>query len=204
MKKRIPYPKPDSLHEYYVFRYPPCVASSLLVLHVNDHPAHTILSNKAKFTALLTTYSPSNILIVSNSSGTLSKDPLGTAADALERNTGVKVLRHSQMKPACGEEIMAHFLAQPRGSYSDRDGDGKQGSRKDEKQVRGREVTKPSQVCVVGDRLFTDVVMANMMGARAIWIKNGVVQDHGFVTRLEYGIEGWLRRRGWMAKDVSS
>jgi len=160
-----------------------------------DYRAHPILSTKAKFTALLTTYSPSNILIVSNSSGTLSKDPLGTAADALERNTGVKVLRHSQMKPACGEEIMAHFRSQSAESYND--ADEKPGTR-----GKGRNVTKPSQICVIGDRLFTDVVMATMMGARAIWIKNGVVQDHGFVTRVEYGVEGWLRKRGWMARDV--
>ena len=46
--------------------------------------------------------------------------------------------------------------------------------------------------------------MANMMGARAIWIKNGVVQDHGLVTRVEYGLEGWLRKRGWMGKDVAA
>ena len=153
--------------------------------------------HKAKFTALLNTYSPSNILIVSNSSGTLSKDSLGTAADILERNTGVKVLRHSQMKPACGEEIMAHFRRQSAESY--RDADEKQGTRRN-----GRNVTKASQICVVGDRLFTDVVMANMMGARAIWIKNGVVQDHGLVTRVEYGLEGWLRKRGWMGKDVAA
>ena len=42
-------------------------------------------------------------------------------------------------------------------------------------------VTVPSQVAIVGDRLFTDVLMANMMGSHAVWIKDGVVPDHGLV-----------------------
>lgn len=67
---------------------------------------------------------------------------------------------------------------------------------------KAKEVTSPSQVCVIGDRLFTDVVMANMMGARAIWIKEGAVRDRGIVTRVEYWVEGWLRRRGWSAREV--
>ena len=37
------------------------------------------------------------------------------------------------------------------------------------------EITSPAQIAVVGDRLFTDVMMANLMGSRAIWVKDGVV-----------------------------
>jgi len=36
-------------------------------------------------------------------------------------------------------------------------------------------VTHPSQVAIVGDRLFTDVMMANMMGSYGFWIRDGVV-----------------------------
>lgn len=36
-------------------------------------------------------------------------------------------------------------------------------------------VTKASQVAVVGDRLTTDVMMANTMGAYALWVKEGVI-----------------------------
>lgn len=144
-----------------------------------------------KFKALLTTYTPSNILIVSNSSGTLSKDPNGTAADILERNTGVTVLRHTLKKPACGDEIMAWFRQQAQAREAGQDHE-KSGGHDEAKAV-----THPSQICVIGDRLFTDVVLANTMGARAIWIKKGVVPDRGVVTRVEYGLEAWLRRRGW-------
>jgi phosphatidylglycerophosphatase GEP4 len=43
------------------------------------------------------------------------------------------------------------------------------------------DVTSPSQVAVVGDRLFTDVMMANMMGSYGIWVKDGVVPNNGVV-----------------------
>lgn len=128
------------------------------------------LDNQAKFKSLLEEYSPSNILIVSNSSGTSSQDPDGAAADRLERNTGVKVLRHAVRKPGCGQEIMDHF---------------------------GDTISSPSQIAVIGDRLFTDVVMANRMGAYAIWIRRGTIQDHGLVTRLEYGLSNFLQARGF-------
>jgi phosphatidylglycerophosphatase GEP4 len=38
-------------------------------------------------------------------------------------------------------------------------------------------VTKSSQVAVVGDRLLTDVMMANMMGSYGVWIKDGVAES---------------------------
>ena len=36
-------------------------------------------------------------------------------------------------------------------------------------------VTRPEHVAVVGDRLTTDVMMANLMGSYAVWVKDGVV-----------------------------
>jgi len=86
----------------------------------------------------------------------------------------------------------------------DRNGDSKVVNATTHDDKGRRQITHPSQVVIIGDRLFTDVVMANMMGARAIWIKEGVVRDTGFVTRLEYAVEGWLRRRGWGARDIWS
>jgi len=114
------------------------------------------------------------VLIVSNSSGTFSKDPAGAAADRLERNTGVKVLRHTHMKPACEAEIMGYF---------------------------GDRISSPAQIAVIGDRLFTDVVMANSMGARAVWIRRGVIPDRGFVTRVEYAVSRFLVNRGYEAPE---
>lgn len=109
------------------------------------------------FDELRKAYPGNKTLIVSNSSGTNS-DKDHTEADLLERNTGVKVLRHTTKKPGCHSEIMEYFRSRPETG-----------------------VTSESQVAIVGDRLFTDVMMANVMGSYGIWIKDGVVPDHGLV-----------------------
>ena len=56
------------------------------------------------------------------------------------------------MKPGCGSEIMAYFKQHPETG-----------------------VTDPAHIAVVGDRLTTDVMLANMMGAWGFWVKDGVV-----------------------------
>lgn len=112
---------------------------------------------QAKFDELRKAYPGSRLLIVSNSAGTGS-DKDHAEADLIEQSIGVKVLRHSTKKPGCREEIMKYFRDSPDSG-----------------------VTKTSQVAVVGDRLFTDVMMANMMGSYGVWVRDGVVADHGIV-----------------------
>ena len=62
------------------------------------------------------------------------------------------MLPHDTKKPGCGPEIMEYFRKYPE-----------------------TKVTRPDQIAVVGDRLTTDVMMANMMGGYAVWVKDGVV-----------------------------
>lgn len=100
---------------------------------------------------------------MSNSAGT-NRDIDGKEADLLEAATGVKVLRHRTRKPGCGAQILEYFYNAPDSN-----------------------VTSPSQIAVVGDRIVTDVLMANMMGSWSIWLKDGVVRDMNlvsFVARL--------------------
>ena len=101
---------------------------------------------KSKFEELRAAYPGSRLLIVSNSAGT--DDDKGYAeAELVERNTGVSVLRHSTKKPGCHGEIMMYFRSAPDAG-----------------------VTSPDQVAVVGDRLFTDVMMANVMGSYGTYL----------------------------------
>ncbi|KAJ1731890.1 hypothetical protein LPJ61_002312, partial [Coemansia biformis] len=81
------------------------------------------------------------ILIVSNSAGT-PDDTDHQAAAAVERALGVPVLRHKEKKPRCGGEILARLGA-----------------------------ARPGEIAVVGDRLATDVALANMNGMVAIWTR---------------------------------
>lgn len=107
---------------------------------------------------LQTAYPKEHLLIVSNSAGT-NDDIDYQQALKLENDTGVTVLRHPTKKPGCHEEIMAYFA--------------KQG------------ITKPSEIAVVGDRLFTDMLMANMMGAWGVWLSEGVELSEKMWPKLE-------------------
>lgn len=159
---------------------------------------HVYPPYEAKFEELKKAYPGSRLLIVSNSAGTNS-DPGFKEAEILERNTGVKVLRHTTKKPGCHHEILSYLRNAPDAG-----------------------VSHAGQVAVVGDRLFTDVMMANMMGAHGIWIEEGTVPDHGLVrtiyrsmhkmkvliigqmSRVEKGLAGFLTRKGYVPPDPRS
>jgi len=115
---------------------------------------------REKFQELRRAYPGSRLFVLSNTSGT-NDDPGHRKAEVLEKNTGVQVLRHSTKKPGCGDEIMK-FL-------------------KSQKDV---DITSPSQVAIVGDRLLTDIMMANMMGSYGVWVKDGIPGQKGFVRSL--------------------
>ena len=97
-------------------------------------------------------YPGRRLLIVSNTAGATSYDVNGKLASAVEESTGVSVLAHAVKKPGCGDEIMSYFRQHPETG-----------------------VTSPHQIAIVGDRLATDMMLANMMGSWGVWVKNGVV-----------------------------
>ena len=117
-----------------------------------------------KFQELRKAYPGSRLLIVSNTAGT-HHDRGNARADILEKNTGVQVLRHSIKKPGCGDEIMKIL----------------------QKDV---DITSPSQIVVIGDRLLTDTMMANMMGSYGVWVKDGIPAQKGYVSPLRQHSSG--------------
>lgn len=124
-----------------------------------DHDDKVWPEYQETFDKLRTHYPGASLLIVSNSAGT-NDDINHAQAKILEEATGVKVLRHSTKKPGCHHEIMEYFI--------------------------NNGVCKvPEEVAVVGDRLFTDVLMANMMGAWSVWISNGVFRSESLICRIE-------------------
>ncbi|KAG0124386.1 mitochondrial PGP phosphatase [Tuber indicum] len=114
------------------------------------------------------------LLIVSNSAGT--DDDVGhVEAEVLEKNTGVNVLRHSTKKPGCHPDIMRYLTSKT-------------------------DVKRADQVAIVGDRLFTDVLMANMMGSWAVWVNTGVVNsEQTFYGQTERGLLGVIKWGGGRA-----
>ncbi len=73
--------------------------------------------------------------ILSNSAGT-DDDPGYEDADIIEDALGIAVIRHREKKPGGLQEVLDHF----------------------------ENVEEPSQLCMVGDRLLTDVVFGNLHG----------------------------------------
>eukprot|EP00591_Stephanopyxis_turris_P006374 CAMPEP_0195529870 /NCGR_PEP_ID=MMETSP0794_2-20130614/32515_1 /TAXON_ID=515487 /ORGANISM="Stephanopyxis turris, Strain CCMP 815" /LENGTH=196 /DNA_ID=CAMNT_0040661245 /DNA_START=173 /DNA_END=763 /DNA_ORIENTATION=+ len=84
----------------------------------------------------LDTFGPSHVAILSNSAGTLD-DPGYEDAIRIEQEMGIQVIRHNEKKPGGLDEMMQHF---------------------------GDDVESPSQICMVGDRLLTDIVFGNLYG----------------------------------------
>lgn len=106
-------------------------------------------------------YPGRRLLVVSNTAGAASWDKGLKIAEEVHSKTGIHVLSHSVKKPGCGEEIMNYFKQHPETG-----------------------VTSPAQIAVVGDRLTTDMFLANKMGGFGFWIRDGVIpmKEKNFVS----------------------
>ncbi|CCE28494.1 uncharacterized protein CPUR_02181 [Claviceps purpurea 20.1] len=127
------------------------------------------------FDDLKRAYPGRKLLVVSNTSGATTWDRDLKQAALVEKSTGIHVLSHSVKKPGCGAQIMAYFEEHPESG-----------------------VTDPSHVAVVGDRLTTDMMLANMMGGWGFWIKDGVVpmRQKSIFSRMERNLSQFLLSRG--------
>lgn len=136
-----------------------------------------------RFRQLQEEFPGKSLVVVSNTAGATSYDRDGRLASELESATGVTVLSHKIKKPGCKDEIMAHFRKHPEVG-----------------------VTHPSQVVVIGDRLMTDMMLANMMGGRGIWIRDGVapLAEKSMFTKFEYRMASFLLARGYKAPEPTS
>lgn len=120
-----------------------------------------------KWEQLKKEYPGKKLLIVSNTAG--SNDDEGfKQAKKLENVTGVPVLRHVTKKPGCRDEVMNYF-------------------------IENNVVSNPSEVAVVGDRLFTDIMMANTMGAYGVWVQDGVKISTGSISKFEKSLYSYLK-----------
>ncbi len=63
---------------------------------------------------------------------------------------------------------------------------------------KGLENLRPEEVAIVGDRLATDCVMANKMGAYGLWVREGVVapEKKSVFARWEWTLHDWLKAKG--------
>ncbi|KAI9342807.1 mitochondrial PGP phosphatase-domain-containing protein [Obelidium mucronatum] len=86
----------------------------------------------------LNEFGHNQVVIVSNSAGS-NNDVDFREATEIEKSLKVKVLRHEEKKPGGTQDLLNHFPS-----------------------------LHPSQIAVIGDRLLTDIVYGNKMGAFTI------------------------------------
>ncbi|KAI1400823.1 HAD-superfamily phosphatase [Hypoxylon fuscum] len=147
--------------------------------HTNEvYPAYV-----ERFKLLRKEFPGRRLLVVSNTAGATTYDRDGHLARELEAATGVSVLAHRVKKPGCGDEIMAHFKSHPEAG-----------------------VTHPSQIAVIGDRLMTDMMLANVMGSWGLWIKDGVkpLNEKSVFSKFDHRFGPFLMARGYRAFDPQS
>ena len=87
-------------------------------------------------------FGPAFCACISNSAGSLKYDPDHEEATQCEKALLMPFIRHERKKPNVMPDILRHF-----------------------------EITDASQVCIVGDRLLTDVVMGNEAGCYTILVE---------------------------------
>jgi phosphatidylglycerophosphatase GEP4 len=75
------------------------------------------------------------VAILSNSAGTASDDPNNDDARAIEETLGIPVIRHVEKKPGGINETLDYF-----------------------------QLTDASRICIIGDRILTDIVFGNLYG----------------------------------------
>ncbi|KAI9332431.1 mitochondrial PGP phosphatase-domain-containing protein [Zopfochytrium polystomum] len=97
-----------------------------------------------------------NVWILSNSAGT-PDDKDFAQAKSVEESLGVRVLRHQIKKPGGSEELLQQLIG-----------------------------ISPSEIVVVGDRVLTDVVYGNLMGAYTILARDIITEkgDNWFAAKI--------------------
>lgn len=111
-----------------------------------------------------------NVAVFSNSVGLYEYDPDGAQAAAVERELGVRVVRHRVKKPGGGAEEI-------------------------ERQLGCRSV----EVVMVGDRRFTDIVFGNRNGFFTVLTEPLTGEGENFVVKMvrkmeEFVVHNWFGR----------
>lgn len=117
-----------------------------------------------------------NVAVYSNSVGLFEYDPDESKAEAVEREMGIRVIRHKVKKPAGNvEDVEKQFGCQS------------------------------MEIVMVGDRRFTDIVYGNKNGCLTVLTEPLTGKGENFVVKLvrkleDFVVGNWFRR-GLQAKN---
>lgn len=137
--------------------------------HSNDNSNNNNLEIKESFLKLFGELKKDfKISIISNSAGNYSKDKDFIQASMIESKYGINVIRHQRSKPFCTNEFLAHFS-----------------------------LFKKDEIILIGDRLFTDILMANKMGIKSVFVHPLTEAGEGklisFLRKIEFKILNYAK-----------
>lgn len=117
------------------------------------------------------------VLVYSNSCGAADFDPNFQLAEAFERLNGIPVLRHASKKPDGASAVLEAFAG-----------------------------IEPGRIAFIGDRLFTDVLMANEAGMFSVLVSEplSIQGDNLLAVVMRYFERSLLRRIIHQEKAVNN
>ncbi|KAK9893756.1 hypothetical protein P389DRAFT_108095 [Cystobasidium minutum MCA 4210] len=188
--------------------------------------------------ALIKTFGRENVLIVSNSAGT--RDDAGfLQAESVSRHLGVPVLLHSTKKPGCAKTVQEYFQYRQNPQETGSGGRGRAtldqvafdvaaaslfssetpySTATSSPQSAGNSGATRQKIMVIGDRVMTDVVLANRINKKR-WrqpatsfeaipvLTTRLWQTEGLGTRFMRAMETFAMRRAssyYRAKNVDA
>eukprot|EP01083_Nonionella_stella_P082030 226360_1 len=105
-----------------------------------------------------------NVAILSNSAGTKDDKDYEDAIQ-IERDLGINVIRHDEKKPGGLNEVLQHFARQGQGNRNEDVSEDAEGNGNGIENENGQsDALDASELCMVGDRLLTDIVFGNLHG----------------------------------------
>lgn len=139
---------------------------------------------------------PGKIAILSNSVGS-SDDKGYKAAAETEKSLRIPVIRHRVKKPACLAEVKEHFSSKEKvvNEYKIVDLNDPLTVRatptrsvgEASEEETGNRVVLPSEICMIGDRVLTDVVFANINGMVSVLVAPLCVRtDHPIAVAIRF------------------
>ena len=138
---------------------------------------HLHPSVETTITTIKETFGAENVAVLSNSAGSCDDEAQGTllypAATVAEKSMNLQIIRHGCKKPstACFLQVVAHFASASAacGSGSGSGSGSGDSSSSTDTATDVREV-RASEICLVGDRLLTDVVFASIHGLQSVYV----------------------------------
>ena len=121
-----------------------------------------------------------NLAILSNTAGSASDKDFADL-NLIEKNFGIKVIKHKKKKPCVDFEIFEHFNLAFEKNLNNSD------SSKEEEEKRRRR-----SVCCIGDRLFTDVIMGKEINSFTVLVDPLDGSTDNFIVKNVRKIENFI------------